>query len=127
MQMGLYKRTRPDLLLRGCLLHGTGQDWMGYSPNLVFGKENGGWDTLIPLTKLSASKGTKLTHQNTWVTFVLPSFEAFNLSASHTKLLLPDRSPTLFEISLDRWPLLFGLKPSGKKKLWNSLELEALS
>ncbi|KAH7520015.1 hypothetical protein FEM48_Zijuj08G0098800 [Ziziphus jujuba var. spinosa] len=111
------------------MLHGTGQDWIGYSPNLVFGKENGGRDTLIPLTNLSASKGTKLTHQNTWVTFVMPSLEAFvnNLSSSHTKLLLPDRSSILFEISPDRWPLLFGLKPSGKKKLWNSLELEALS
>ncbi|KAH7515777.1 hypothetical protein FEM48_Zijuj10G0062400 [Ziziphus jujuba var. spinosa] len=101
--------------LRGCLLHGTGQDRIGYSPNLVFGKQNGGRDTLIPLTNLFAWKGTKLTHQNTCVTFVLPSLEAFvnNLSSSHTKLLLLDRSPPLFKISPDRWPLLFGLKPSG--------------
>nr|XP_048335517.1 uncharacterized protein LOC107424691 [Ziziphus jujuba var. spinosa] len=44
----------------------------------------------------------------------MPSLEAFvnNLSSSHTKLLLPDRSSILFEISPDRWPLLFGLKPS---------------
>nr|XP_048323362.1 uncharacterized protein LOC125420668 [Ziziphus jujuba var. spinosa] len=87
---------------------------MGYSPNLVFGKQNGERDKLIPLTNLSASKGTKLTHQNTWVTFVLLSPEAFvNNLSSHAKLILPDRSPPLFEISPDHSPLLFGLKPTG--------------
>ncbi|KAH7537513.1 hypothetical protein FEM48_Zijuj03G0100900 [Ziziphus jujuba var. spinosa] len=47
----------------------------------MFGKQNRGWDTLIPLTNLSAWKGTKLTHQNTWVTFVLPSLDVNNLSS----------------------------------------------
>ncbi|KAH7522745.1 hypothetical protein FEM48_Zijuj07G0171100 [Ziziphus jujuba var. spinosa] len=75
---------------------------MGLSPNLVFGKENEGWDKCVPLVELSETRGTKLTHQNTWVTFVLPSFHAFNLP-------------------LTRSPLLFDLKPFLTSKTFEAI------